>query len=219
MIIAERKPMEEIKQLIAPYKRVLVAGCGTCVTVCWAGGEKEVAMLASQLRLARSAEGSEISVLEATVERQCEREMVAEIKDKVAEVEAVISLACGSGVQTMAEMFEDKPVFPGVNTTFIGMPEKEGLWVEMCGACGDCFLDRTGGVCPIVRCAKGLLNGPCGGTRKGGKCEIDPDKDCAWVLIYRRLEKQGRLDVMRKYYAPKNYRAVKRPGKVQALKA
>jgi ferredoxin len=218
MIIAERKPMEEIKQLIAPYKKVLVAGCGTCVTVCWAGGEKEVAMLASQLRLARSAEGSEISVLEATVERQCEREMVAEIKEKVAEVEAVISLACGSGVQTMAEMFEDKPVFPGVNTTFIGMPEKEGLWVEMCGACGDCFLDRTGGVCPIVRCAKGLLNGPCGGTRKGGKCEIDPEKDCAWVLIYRRLEKQDRLDAMRKYYAPKNYRAVKRPGKVQTVK-
>jgi ferredoxin len=219
MIIAERKPMEEIKQLIAPYKKVLVAGCGTCVTVCWVGGEKEVAMLASQLRLARSAERSDISILEATVERQCEREMVAEIKDKVAQVDAVISLACGSGVQTMAEMFEDKPVLPGVNTTFIGMPEKEGLWVEMCGACGDCFLDRTGGVCPVVRCAKGLLNGPCGGTRKGGKCEIDPDKDCAWVLIYRRLEKQGRLDVMRRYYAPKNYRAVKRPGKVQAAKA
>src|SRR4030042_870150 len=113
MIIAELKPMEEIRQLIAPYKKVLVAGCGTCVTVCWAGGEKEVAMLASQLRLARSAEGSEISVLEATVERQCEREMVAEVRDKVAEADAVISLACGSGAQTMAEMFEDKAVFPG----------------------------------------------------------------------------------------------------------
>jgi len=219
MIIAERKPMEEIRQLVAPYKSVLVAGCETCVAVCWVGGEKEVGILASQLRLARGAEGSEISVLEATVERQCEREMVAEIKDKVAKADAVISLACGSGVQTMAEMFEEKPVFPGVNTTFIGMPEKEGLWVEMCGACGDCFLDRTGGVCPMVRCAKGLLNGPCGGTRKGGKCEIDPDKDCAWVLIHGRLEKQGRLDVMRKYYAPKNYRAVKRPGRVQAAKA
>lgn len=219
MIIAERKSLEEIKQLLDPYKKVLVAGCGTCVTVCWAGGEKEVAMLASQLRLAGGGKGNPALVLEATVERQCEREMVAEIRDKVAQVDAVISLACGSGVQTMAEMFEDKPVFPGVNTTFIGMPEREGLWVEMCGACGDCFLDRTGGVCPIVRCAKGLLNGPCGGTRKEGKCEIDPEKDCAWVLIYRRLEKQGRLDVMRKYYAPKNYRAVKRPGKVQAAKA
>ena len=219
MIIAERKPMEEIKQLIAPYKKVLVAGCGTCVTVCWAGGEKEVAILASQLKLARSAEGNKIVTLEATVDRQCEKEMVEELKDKVAEVEAVLSLACGSGVQTMADMFEDKPVLPAVNTTFIGMPEKEGLWVEMCGACGDCFLDRTGGICPIVRCAKGLLNGPCGGTRRGGKCEIDPEKDCAWVLIYRRLEKQGRLDLMRKYYEPKNYRAVKRPGKVQAMQA
>jgi ferredoxin len=219
MIIAERKPMEEIKQVIAPYKKVLVAGCGTCVTVCWAGGEKEVAILASQLKLARSAEGSEIVTLENTVERQCEREMVTEIKDKVAEVEAVLSLACGAGVQTMAGMFEDKPVFPVVNTTFIGMPEKEGLWVEMCGACGDCLLDRTGGVCPMVRCAKGLLNGPCGGTRREGKCEIDPEKDCAWVLIYRRLEKQDRLDLMRKYHQPKNARAVKRPGKVQAARA
>lgn len=219
MIIAERKPMEEIKQLLGAYNKVLVAGCGTCVTVCWAGGEREVAMLASQLRLARMGEGKEILVLEATVERQCEKEMVTEIKDKVGEVDAVVSLACGSGVQTMAEMFEDKPVFPGVNTTFIGMPEREGLWVEMCGACGDCFLDRTGGVCPVVRCAKGLLNGPCGGTRRGGKCEIDPDKDCAWVLVYRRLEKQGRLEAMRQYYPPKNQRAVKRPGKVRAVKA
>ena len=219
MIIAERKPMEEIRQMIAPYKKLLLAGCATCVAVCWAGGEKEVGILASQLRLDQSKGRKKISVLEATVERQCEKEMVEELRDKVQEVDAVLSLACGSGIQTMAEMFEDKPVFPAVNTTFIGMPEKEGLWVEMCGACGDCFLDRTGGICPIVRCAKGLLNGPCGGTRKGGKCEIDPEKDCAWVLIYRRLEKQGRLDLMRNYYPPKNYRAVKRPGKVQAAKA
>ena len=219
MIIAERKPMEEIKLMISPYKKLLLVGCGTCVTVCWVGGEKEVGILASQLRLAGSMEGKEVSVLEATVERQCEKEMVAELRDKVAEVEAVVSLACGAGVQTMAEVFEDKPILPAVNTTFIGMPEKEGLWVEMCGACGDCFLDRTGGICPMVRCAKGLLNGPCGGTRKGGKCEIDPEKDCAWTLIYRRLDKQGRLDLMRKHYPPKNFRAVKRPGRIEAVKA
>ena len=219
MIIAERKPMEEIRQMIAPYKKLLLAGCATCVAVCWAGGEKEVGILASQLRLAQSKGRKKISVLEATVERQCEKEMVEDLRDKVQEVDAVLSLACGSGIQTMAEMFEEKPVFPAVNTTFIGMPEREGLWVEMCGACGDCFLDRTGGICPVVRCAKGLLNGPCGGTRKGGKCEIDPEKDCAWVLIYRRLEKQDRLDLMRQYYTPKNFRAVKRPGRIQAVKA
>lgn len=219
MIIAERKPIAEIMRALAPYKNVLVAGCGTCVAVCWAGGEKEVGVLASQLRLARGAEGSEISIMETTVERQCEKEMVTDLKDRMAEVDAVLSLACGAGVQTMAEIFDDKPVFPAVNTNFIGRPEREGMWVEMCGACGDCYLDRTGGICPVVRCAKGLMNGPCGGTRKGGKCEIDPDKDCAWVLIYRRLEKQDRLDLMREYCAPKNFRAVKRPGRVQAGKA
>ncbi|MBE9514459.1 MAG: methylenetetrahydrofolate reductase C-terminal domain-containing protein, partial [Chloroflexi bacterium] len=159
MIIAERKPMEDIRQMIAPYKRLLVVGCGTCVTVCWAGGEKEVGILASQIRLAATTEGKNMSVLEATVERQCEKEMVAELRDKVAEADAVLSLGCGAGVQTMAEMFDEKPIFPALNTTFIGMPEREGLWVEMCAACGDCFLDRTGGICPVVRCAKGLLNG------------------------------------------------------------
>jgi len=219
MIVAERKPMEEIIQMIAPYKKVLLAGCGTCVAICWTGGEKEVGILASQLRLARSNEENKIDVVQATVERQCEKEMVAELRDKVDGVEAVLSLACGAGIQTIAEVFEDKPVFPAVNTTFLGRPEGEGIWLENCGACGDCFLDRTGAICPMVRCAKGLLNGPCGGTRKGGKCEIDPDKDCGWVLIYRRLEKQGRLDLMQKYYPPKNFRAVKRPGKMQAIKA
>jgi len=220
MIIAARKPLEEIRNMLAGYKRILVVGCGTCVTICWAGGEKEVGILSSQLRLASSKDGNELSVMEAVVERQCEKEMVIEeLGDKVQEVEAILSMGCGAGVQTMAELFEEKPIFPALNTTFIGMPEKEGLWLEMCGACGDCFLDRTGGICPVVRCAKGLLNGPCGGTRKGGKCEIDPEKDCAWVLIYRRLEKQGRLALMRKYYEPKNYRAVKRPGKIEALEA
>jgi len=217
MIIAERKPFKEIKEMLSPYKRILVLGCGTCTAICWAGGEKEVGILASQLRLAFPKD--KISVLEGMVQRQCEKEMVTELKDKVEEVEAILSLACGIGVQTLAQVFEGKPVFPGLNTTFLGMPEKEGLWVEMCGACGDCVLDRTGGICPIVRCAKGLLNGPCGGVRRGGKCEIDPEKDCAWTLIYRQLEKQGRLELMRKYYPPKNYRAVKRPGRIQSEKA
>jgi len=219
MVIAERKPLEEIRNMLAGYKRILVVGCGTCVTICWAGGEKEVGILSSQLRLASSKDGNELSVMEAVVERQCEKEMVEELRDKIQEVDAILSMGCGVGVQTIADIFEEKPIFPALNTTFIGMPEAEGLWTEKCGACGDCFLDRTGGICPVVRCAKGLLNGPCGGTRKGGKCEIDPEKDCAWVLIYHRLERQGRLNLMRKYYEPKNYRAVKRPGKIEALEA
>ncbi len=218
MIIAERKPLEEIKEMLAGYKKVLIAGCGTCVTICWAGGEKEVAVLSSQLRLASEKDGNKLVTLEATIERQCEKELAEALKDKVQQVDAVLSMGCGIGVQTIAEIFPDKPVYPVLNTKFIGMPEREGLWVETCGACGDCFLDNTGGICPIIRCAKGLLNGPCGGTNNG-KCEVDPEKDCAWTLIYRRLEQQGRLDAMRKYYPPRNFQAVVRPGKIEALKA
>lgn len=216
MIIAERKPFQEIWEMIRGYERIMVVGCGTCVTVCWAGGEKEVGVLSSQLRLRAAEEGRKLNIIESVIERQCEKEMVEEIADKVREVDAVLSMGCGVGVQTIAETFEEKPVFPALNTTFMGMPEREGIWVERCAACGDCMLYWTGGICPVIRCAKGLLNGPCGGTRRGGKCEIDPDKDCAWVLIYQRLEKQGRLDLMERYYEPKNYRAVKRPGKIEA---
>ena len=220
MIIAERKPLEEIRDMIAGYKKILVVGCGTCVTICWAGGEKEVEILSSQLKLAARQEKKELSILEAVVERQCEKEMVIEELYHISlPIFHPLSMACGIGVQTIAELSEDKPVFPALNTTFLGQPEGEGVWAERCSACGDCLLHWTGGICPVARCAKGLLNGPCGGTRKGGKCEVDPEKDCAWVLIYRRLEKQGRLDLMRKYYEPKNYRAVKRPGVIQATKA
>jgi ferredoxin len=219
MIIAEKKPLDEIRKMFAGYKKLMVAGCGTCVTVCWAGGEKEVGILSSQLKLAADGEGEELSIIESTVERQCEKEMVEELRDKAQEAEAILSMGCGVGVQTIADVFEEKPVFPALNTTFIGMPEGEGVWAEMCAACGDCLLFWTGGICPNARCAKGLLNGPCGGTRRGGKCEIDSDKDCAWVLIYRRFEKQGRLDLMERYYEPKNYRAVKRPGRIEVSRA
>ena len=218
MIVAERKPLEDIREMIAGYKKILIVGCGTCVTICWAGGEKEVAVLSSQLRLASKKDRNELEILEATIERQCEKELVEALKDKVQQVEAVLSMGCGAGVQPIAEIFPDTPVYPALNTTFVGMPEREGVWVETCRACGDCFLDKTGGICPIVRCAKGLLNGPCGGTNNG-KCEIDSEKDCAWTLIYRRLEQQGRLDVMRKYYPPRNFQAVIRPGKVETLPA
>jgi len=218
MIVAERKPLEDIREMIAGYKKILIVGCGTCVTICWAGGEKEVAVLSSQLRLASKKDRNELEILEATIERQCEKELVEALKDKVQQVEAVLSMGCGAGVQPIAEIFPDTPVYPALNTTFVGMPEGEGVWVETCRACGDCFLDKTGGICPIVRCAKGLLNGPCGGTNNG-KCEVDPEKDCAWTLIYQRLERQGRLDVMRKYYPPRNFQAVIRPGKVEALPA
>ncbi len=193
MIVGERKPLEEIRKIIDGYKKILVAGCGTCVTVCLAGGEKEVATLSSALRLAAQKNGHALEILEATVQRQCDLEFIEELKSKVEQAEAVLSMGCGAGVQTIAETYGQTPVFPGLNTRFIGRTDEQGLWSERCAACGDCLLDRTGGICAVARCSKSILNGPCGGS-VNGKCEIDKEVDCAWQLIYDRLKALGRLD-------------------------
>ncbi|MEW6227441.1 MAG: methylenetetrahydrofolate reductase C-terminal domain-containing protein [Bacillota bacterium] len=204
MIVAERKGLEEILAMLSGCSRVLVVGCGTCVTVCMAGGEKEVGVLASLLRLATGRDGKPLDVDEATIERQCEWEFVDELAPKIGLYDGVLSMGCGAGVQTIAQRFEGVRVVPALNTKFIGIPEKQGMWVEMCLGCGDCVLDRTGGICPIARCSKNLLNGPCGGSQ-GGKCEVSKDIDCAWQLIYDRLATLGRLDLLEKELAPKDW--------------
>lgn len=203
MIIGEQKPLDEIKQMIADYQKILILGCGTCVTVCFAGGEKEVGILASSLRMATGLEGQNPVLsategkefMEATIQRQCEYEYNEEVADLVKEADAVLSLACGIGVQTMNEQFPEIITLPGLNTSFLGQPVAEGIWEERCQACGTCILDRTAGICPIARCSKSLLNGPCGGS-VNGKCEIDPEIDCAWQLIYDRLNALGKLELM-----------------------
>ncbi len=192
MIKAEQKPIDEILRFLDPYNRILLVGCGACVTVCHAGGEKEVGLLASGLRMARSKMGKSIQVEEATTARQCEPEFALEIAATVEKVEAVLSIACGVGIQTLARHFTKTPVFPGVNTTFMGETTAHGIWEERCQACGNCILEKTGGICPVARCAKQLLNGPCGGSSKG-KCEIKRETDCAWQLIYDRLKALGQL--------------------------
>jgi len=192
MIKAEQKPMDEILRTLNPYNRILLSGCGACVTVCQAGGEKEVGLLASALRMARKKIGNPIEVLEATPVRQCEPEFALELTETIEKVEAVISIACGVGVQTLARHFPKTPILPGVNTTFLGETTAHGVWEERCQACGNCILEKTGGICPISRCAKQLFNGPCGGSSKG-KCEIKRETDCAWQLIYDRLQTLGQL--------------------------
>jgi ferredoxin len=193
MIVAERKPLDEITGFIKECKRVLLVGCNECVTVCYAGGKKEVGILASALKMAFMKEGKQLEVKEVTLKRQCDHEYLEEIRNIIAEYDAVISLACGVGVQFMAEKYFGTPVFPGVNTLFMGVTEERGVWTERCQGCGQCILGQTAGICPISRCAKRLLNGPCGGSTKG-KCEIDKDLDCAWQLIIDRLKELGRLD-------------------------
>jgi len=193
MIVAEGKPIKEILAMIAPYDKILVVGCKGCVTVCSTGGEKEVGILSSALRLARQAQGKSLEIKEVTLERQCDTEYLEPLRENIDQYPAILSLACGAGIQFLAEKFRKHPVFPGVDTQFIGVAEEQGVWTERCQACGNCVLDRTGGICPVARCSKSLFNGPCGGS-KGGKCEIDSQVDCGWQLIYDRLKELDQLD-------------------------
>lgn len=201
MIVGEQKPLEEIQQIISGIDNLLILGCGTCVTVCLAGGEKEVATLADLLRL----KGAPANVTEATVERQCDEEFFEDARAKIAAADAVLSMACGAGVQLLAKIFPDKPVYPAINTRFIGLVEEQGKWLESCLACGDCKLGRFGGVCPVTRCSKSLMNGPCGGSADG-KCEVDLENiDCGWQLIYDRLTKLGQLENLTELEEPNDY--------------
>ena len=193
MIVADKKPIEEIIAEIKGNENVLILGCNECVTVCEAGGKKEVGVLASALRMYFLNQGQKVKIDEHTLERQCDHEYLDEINDIIDRYDAVVSLACGVGVQFTAEKYHSKPVFPGVNTCFMGATEKRGLWTERCQGCGQCILARTGGICPVSRCAKRVMNGPCGGST-AGKCEISKEVDCAWQLIVDRLKALGRLD-------------------------
>jgi ferredoxin len=205
MIIAKRKPLQEINDALNDCKRVLLVGCGTCVAVCLAGGEKEVGLLAAQLAIASELAGKQMDIGEVTVERQCDREFLDDIRHMVGDYDTLVSLACGVGVQFLADRYPDKVVLPGVDTTFIGANEEAGYWTERCRMCGHCYLALTGGVCPVTICPKGLLNGPCSGTRDG-MCEVDVQKPCAWALIYERLNATGRLDQLKDILPPRDHR-------------
>lgn len=205
MIVAEQKTLEELKTLIEEAENVLVVGCGTCVTVCFAGGAREAAITAASLRMATRLAGSPRQVTDVTVQRQCEWEYLDTIRDQVQASDLVLSLGCGIGVQAIAEHFPQTWVVPGLNTRFLGLPTEQGVWAERCAACGDCILGLTGGICPIARCSKSLLNGPCGGS-EAGHCEINPDIDCAWQLIYDRLKSKDKLHLLMEIQPPKNWR-------------
>ncbi|MCP4537203.1 MAG: hypothetical protein GY832_08645 [Chloroflexi bacterium] len=204
MIVGEQKSLQEIMTLLGDAKKVLVVGCGTCVTVCLAGGEKEVGILASSLRMKSKLDEHALEVDEITVQRQCEWEYLDPLAERLGEYDVILSLACGIGVQAMNEHFADAVTVPGLNTTFLGLPVEQGVWEERCQACGDCVLGLTSGICPIARCSKQLLNGPCGGSQDG-VCEIDPDIACAWQLIWERASKLDKMDVLLEVQLPKDW--------------
>jgi ferredoxin len=210
VIVGVRKPLAEIQEMLAGFDRILLSGCDTCVAECVAGGRKEVAELAAALKMAFQLAGREVDIRETSVDRQCVHEFLLEVVEQAQSVQAVLSLACGAGVQALAARLPDTPVFPALNTLFIGETAEQGLWLENCRGCGDCLLGFTGGICPVARCAKGLLNGPCGGPRDG-LCEInlarefDPPVPCAWLQIHDRLLALGQLDRLLDLAGPKDW--------------
>ena len=193
MIVADKKPIEEIIEELGSHEKILILGCNECVTVCEAGGKKEVGILASALRMYFLNQERDVKIDEETLQRQCDHEYLEEIRDTVDQYDAIVSIACGVGVQFTAEKYFSTPVYPGVNTCFMGATEERGLWTERCQGCGQCILARTGGICPVSRCAKRVLNGPCGGSTDG-KCEINKEVICAWQLIVERLKALDRMD-------------------------
>lgn len=193
MIVGKQKSIDENFDVIKKHKKVLVFGCNTCVAVCHAGGNKEAEIMASMLRMKAKQEGLDIEIKNSGIERQCEHDFFSPVLDEIKWADAVLSMACGIGVQFMAEKYESTPIYPGIDTCFLGATDHPGLWTERCQACGTCVLATTGGICPIARCAKRVMNGPCGGS-SNGKCEVNKELDCAWQLILDRLKAIDKMD-------------------------
>lgn len=212
MIISQVKPKEEILGFVKTAQNIIIAGCSLCATTCKSGGQEEIDSLKKELEeKGKSVIGT--IVLDPACNLLKTKKDMKVFRQQMDEVDAVISLACGDGTQTLAKVLP-KPVYPGNNTMFIGEIERVGQYEEACMACGDCELGWTAGICPVTRCAKGLLNGPCGGA-KNGKCEVNHENDCAWIMIYNKLKDQDRLEDLMENRQPKDYQKRVHPARLE----
>ncbi|MFC2035215.1 methylenetetrahydrofolate reductase C-terminal domain-containing protein [Chloroflexota bacterium] len=211
--VTTQKPFEEITEFLNEFDSVYVIGCGTCTTVLHTGGKAEVIDMKEKLE----GIGKKVSgwMVIPTACDELTQYAIESNEKEIKDADCILIMSCAFGVQQVAQ-FTGTAVFPAVNTLFIGKEGPVGILNEVCSQCGECVLAWTGGICPVTSCAKGLLNGPCGGTNKG-KCEVDSEKDCAWTLIYNKLNEQDRLFIFEKEQPPKNYQAVVRPGKLNIL--
>lgn len=209
MIISSPKDRSRLEQLLAPYGSIFLVGCGSCATVCKVGGEDEV--FAAQEWL--EAEGKTVTgsmILEEACHIMRAARELRRFRDQVSEADALLVLACGAGAQSLSDGCE-KPVLTGVDPLFLGNVRRFGQYEEKCSLCGECILNQTGGICPLTTCAKGLLNGPCGGM-EDGRCEVDGQRECAWARIYRRLENQD-LELFETIIEPKDWGRKDKPGR------
>ncbi|MDD9301736.1 MAG: methylenetetrahydrofolate reductase C-terminal domain-containing protein [Desulfobacter sp.] len=217
MIVADRKPVKEILNMVQDCKKVLVLGCKGCVTVCNVGGLKEVEILAATLKIARKKTGVPLEIDEQMLERQCDREYVSQLGEGVNQYDAVVSMACGVGPQFLSEMYSEQQFFPAVNTTFFGGATQHGLWEERCAGCGTCGIHLFGGLCPVARCAKSLLHGPCGGSANG-ICEVNKETECIWDTIVKKKMAAGQLDDLVQVKPFKSWRTARHGGPRRSIR-
>ena len=203
--ITAQKPIEEVLGYIGKSKSVHIIGCGTCATMCHTGGKAEVIEMKEKLE----ANGKKVTGW-MVIPTACDELAADALRAEAEAVEAadcLLVMSCATGVQTVAmHLGNTKPVYPALNTLFYGVEDKPGHFIDVCLQCGSCVLGRTATVCPLVRCAKSLFNGPCGGSSEG-KCEVSKDVPCAWQLIYDRLKEMGRLDEMEEFAPLKDWSA------------
>jgi ferredoxin len=205
--ITKQKSFEEIQRQLEGFDRVYIAGCGTCTTMTKTGGMEEVLAMKERLQgLGKLVTGS---IVIPTACDEMTEVALEENNGAIQNASCILVMSCALGVHKLSN-YIGKPVFPAVDTLFIGVEDGPGYFQEVCAQCGQCVLGETAGICPVTACHKGLLNGPCGGTNNG-KCEVDKEKDCAWTLIYQRLREQGRLDLMRRFHSPRDYNVAPRP--------
>ena len=205
MVVSDRKPISEILGFLKNANKIILVGCNECAAACKTGGEPEL----QEMKALLEAEGKEVLgylLPDTACNLLLGKKELKSLKNELKDADAILSLACGDGTQTVAKNVakQNIPVYPANNTLFIGEVERVGQFGEACKACGECELGWTGGICPVTMCAKGLINGACGGA-KNGKCEVDPENDCAWVKIYERLKALDQLDNLIEVRAPKDY--------------
>ncbi|SNS99816.1 Methylene-tetrahydrofolate reductase C terminal [Anaerovirgula multivorans] len=211
MIISQKKSVEDILKFLENGKNVVITGCSECATVCKVGGEEELKEMKDFLE----GEGKAVLgtiVLSPACNLLNTKKDLKKLKEELSKADAVLSLACGDGTQTIAKTVK-VPVFPGTDTMFIGEIERMGQFEEACRACGECELGWTASICPITRCAKGLINGPCGGA-KNKKCEVSNENDCAWIMIYEKLKETGQLQNMMELREPKDFQKSNSPRRI-----
>lgn len=198
MIITVPKNFSDLLIQTTDKDKIFIVGCAGCATKCNTGSESAVLEITENFKQnSRIVNG--FAILDTACDIRVARKDLIK-NNKFLESTIIVALTCGAGIQAI-EKITDLKIIAGLDGLFVGTTERIGVYNQYCSTCGQCIVDKTAGICPVTRCSKGLINGPCGGF-VNGKCEVDQEKDCAWVLIYEKLKKTNSVNMIKDTYLP-----------------